>query len=492
LTLPKQRSLLVIACAACLLLAAFLGFAQGKRGNAGQGRGGQGQPSLFYTDVPAHPVDIVSARPTGSSITFSILAYKDLEGIIAYGAQKDSYAFKTGIIQLRKGEPSEVALTSLDSDTQYFFRLNCREPGSTDFIPGEEGSFHTARPGGGTFTFAVQADSHLDENSSPEVYARTLANELAGQPDFLIDLGDTFMTDKYRSNYKDAFKQYLAQRYYFGLLCKSAPMFLVLGNHDGEAGWLENGAEDSMSVWSNKMRKKFFPNPAPDAFYTGNKTGSKYTGLLEDYYAWEWGGALFVVLDPFWYTRTRSNQADSGWNWTLGAEQYRWLKETLEHSHARFKFVFIHHLVSGAMPDARGGIETAKYFEWGGYNSDGKYDFNNMRPGWDLPIHPLLVQNKVSIVFHGHDHLFVKQDLDGIVYQLVPQPGSRRNDNTRDAQDYGYIHGDALSSPGHLQVAVSSGKVTVDYVRTYLAADEKSGRKNGQIAYYYSLNAVAK
>ena len=29
-----------------------------------------------------------------------------------------------------------------------------------------------------------------------------------------------------------------------------------------------------------------------------------------------------------------------------------------------------------------------------------------------------------SIVFHGHDHLYARQDLDGIVYQEVPQPGT--------------------------------------------------------------------
>jgi hypothetical protein len=27
--------------------------------------------------------------------------------------------------------------------------------------------------------------------------------------------------------------------------------------------------------------------------------------LPEDYYAWEWGDALFVAIDPFWYTTTK-------------------------------------------------------------------------------------------------------------------------------------------------------------------------------------------
>jgi hypothetical protein len=143
-------------------------------------------------------------------------------------------------------------------------------------------------------------------------------------------------------------------------------------------------------------------------------------------------------------------------------------------------------------PEARGVVEAAKYFEWGGYDLSGNYAFKEKRPGWDMPIHPLPVQNKVNIVFHGHDHLFVKQDLDGIVYQFVPQPASRRNDSIRSAQEYGYMHGDVLSAPGFMGIQVSDAKVTVEYVRTYLATDERDGRKNGQVAHTYSISASAK
>jgi len=467
-----------------LLLLAAAGFTQGRRG--------QQQPAVFYTNVPDHPIDVVLARPTPTTMTLSILAYRDMEGVIAYGTQKGSYPVQTEIIKLSKGVPAEAVLSSLKPGTQYYYRLNRREPGAPDFTSGDECFFHTARPAGSAFTFAVQADSHLDENASPEVYAITLANALAARPDFYIDLGDTFMTDKVRPNYRDALKMYLAQRYYFGLLCKSAPLFLVLGNHDGESGRPGNLTADSMPAWSNGMRMKYFPNPVPDSFYTGNQAGGKNTGPRENYYAWEWGDALLVVLDPFWYTRSRPNQDGDGWSWTLGSDQYKWLKQTLERSRARFKFVFIHHLVGGATPEARGGAEAAKYFEWGGYDKSGNYLFKEKRPGWDMPIHPLLVQNKVSIVFHGHDHLFAKQDLDGIIYQLVPQPGHRRYDNTRSAQEYGYVHGDVLSAPGFMRIQVAGGKVTAEYVRTYLAADEREGRKNGQVAYSYSIGASAK
>ena len=91
--------------------------------------------------------------------------------------------------------------------------------------------------------------------------------------------------------------------------------------------------------------------------------------------------------------------------------------------------------------------------------------FAQNRPGWPAPIHQLLVRNKVSIVFHGHDHLYAKQDLDGIVYQEVPQPGAPGNGRTpRSAAEYGYKGGVILGSSGHLRLAVSRTQAKVEYI----------------------------
>jgi hypothetical protein len=99
----------------------------------------------------------------------------------------------------------------------------------------------------------------------------------------------------------------------------------------------------------------------------------------------------------------------------------------------------------------------------------------------------LIVANHVTAVFHGHDHLFVKQDLDGIVYQEVPQPSTARANATNSAADYGYVSGDVLGSPGHLRVTVAPEHVTIEYVRTYLPKDEKPGQQNGQVDYAYTI-----
>jgi predicted phosphodiesterase len=296
-----------------------------------------------------------------------------------------------------------------------------------------------------SFTFTITADSHLDEHTDRDLYQRTLKHAAADKPAFHMDLGDTFMSEKL-TNRAVAAQQYLDQRHYFGRL--GVPVHLVIGNHDGESGRYLDGTTNSLAVWSRTMRMKYFPEPlAPDG---------------RNYYAWQTNNALFVVLDPFWFT-PRARRNDDNWFFTLGRAQYDWLKQTLDSSRAKYKFVFIHNLVGGADRQGRGGVEIAPFYEWGGKNADGTDGFATHRPGWAMPIHQLLVQNHVSAVFHGHDHLYAKQQLDGIIYQEVPQPGDPKG-STRSAADYGYQSGVILGSSGYLRVTVSTSHTTVEYI----------------------------
>ena len=132
-------------------------------------------------------------------------------------------------------------------------------------------------------------------------------------------------------------------------------------------------------------------------------------------------------------------------------------------------------------------MEVAGFYEWGGNNADGSWGFDQQRPGWAMPIHQLLVANHVTAVFHGHDHIFVKQELDGIIYQEVPQPSTSRSNATDSAAEYGYINGDVLGSSGHLRVTVTPDEVNVEYVRSYLPEVEQPRQKNGQVDYEYRI-----
>jgi hypothetical protein len=422
---------------------------------------GPQSPQTFPTSsyAPAtSDFNIILGRPTSNAITANIYSKKDMRVVIAYGISSGSYSTQTNPIDIKAFAPQTVKFSNLQPDTTYYYAIN----GASS-----EHTFHTQRASGDTFTFTIDADPHnRDPRFNGELYATTLTNILTDRPDFHINLGDTFMTEKIQAGiYEEAASTFTDMRPYFGILGADVPLFLVNGNHEGELGWLLK--DKDLSIWSTQLRQWYYPNPTPNDFYSGGTaTDPSLGGVRDGYYAWSWGDALFIVLDPFWYTtfKPRSDDLNSNWNWTLGKDQYDWLKSTLGTSDAKFKFVFVHHLVGGAR-DARGGIEFANLFEWGGDNADGSYGFNEQRPGWDTPIHQLLINNHVSAVFHGHDHVFVKQDLDGIVYQEVPQPSNDRPDNTNLAAEYGYLNGDVIAGSGYLRVTVTPNQVTVDFVR---------------------------
>ena len=178
--------------------------------------------------------------------------------------------------------------------------------------------------------------------------------------------------------------------------------------------------------------------------------------------------------------RRPDNKGRDLWGVTIGDAQYHWFKQTLEQSKAAYKFVFSHHVLG----TGRGGIEQADLYEWGGRSRRSDWDFNQERPDWELPVHQLMVKHGVTIFFQGHDHLFARQERDGIVYQELPMPA-----------DPGYVaynqdryqSGVILPNSGHLRVTVSPEQVKVDYVRSYLPHDETDKQKTGEIACSYTV-----
>jgi hypothetical protein len=91
----------------------------------------------------------------------------------------------------------------------------------------------------------------------------------------------------------------------------------------------------------------------------------------------------------------------------------------------------------------------------------------------------------VNIVFHGHDHLFVKEELDGIIYQEVPQPG-HPSGGTRSAEEYGY-GGVILGSAGHVRVTVNENQAKVDYVRSIVPGVTRSNLENDAVEHGYMI-----
>jgi hypothetical protein len=421
-------------------------------------------PTSSSTDFVAPEI---LGRPTNTSVTVNIVPAFDMDIVVTYNAVGG--AMQTVTMAGKANTPQEIQLSNLQPDTEYHYSVN----------NGAQHTFHTARTAGSLFTFDIQGDSHPERTKKqfdPNLYTKTLLSAASDQPDFYITIGDDFSVDTLKNvNINTVRALYINQRQWLGLV--DAPVFLVNGNHEQASLANLNGTADNVAVWAQTSRNAYYPQPAPDNFYTGNVEPVEYIGLLRDYYAWTWGDALFVVIDPYWHSsQTVDNEFGASrdqkknhdlWNVTLGDTQYAWFKQTLETSNAKYKFVFTHHVLG----TGRGGIELANEFEWG----DAK-DLAAHRT-WDKTIHQFMVDNHVTIFFQGHDHIFARQELDGVIYQTLPEPAnpfySWENEDA-------YTSGDKFPNSGHVRVTVSPDSVTVDYVRSYLD-------KPDEVAFSYSV-----
>jgi hypothetical protein len=465
-------------------------------------------PANAATEITFSGTELLGT-PTDSSIVVNIVPDQNINLYYEYGTSPGAYTATTATELATGGQPHETVISGLSPDTRYYYRMQYQRPGETGWIVRGAHSFHTPRASGEEFVFTVTSDSHLGMMGSAATYEAATLNVAADGPDLHIDLGDTFITNN-ATNQAGVDQVYLNQRPYIGNYAASTPVFLTPGNHENEEGWNWDDAF-SKALASIASRKAYYPTPNPTSgsFYTTDSTVYPQIagdGYAEAYYAFEWGDALFVVINPFHFTMTNPYGATAGedndetvggdqWVWTLGADQYNWLEQTLEDSDAPFKFVFSHHVTGGQLSTGgsagaptyvRGGANAADYWEWGGHDETEAYTFEADRSGWGDPIQQLFVDNGVSAYFHGHDHQYAYEVVDGVVYQSVPS-ASMTNSNgfslysESDPETY-----EVLPSSGHLRITVSpqTGTATVDYVRS-----DGTGGSNGTVSYTYAMDA---
>ena len=493
--------------------------------------------------ITAPVITKILGRPTNSSIAISVLTNVDLTGYIEYGTSKTRYTTKTSSLALKAGIPAVFEISGLRSNTKVYYRLSYKTADSQTIVNEKQNSFMTQRKSGSAFSFSVQGDTHPERAGNmfnSDLYYVTMANIASQQPDFHILMGDDFSIDPLIS--KGAATQanvegiYKTHRNWLNVAGSSVPIYLVNGNHEQAAAYLLDGSKTNPAILAGNARLKYYPLPAPNNFYTGDTREVEGIGLLRDYYSWTWGDALFVTLDPYWHSKTavdnvagvlvaedqnanvetaspsaiptpvpspnqkgggnggnkaspKATKAPGGgganagngktsnlWTVGIGDEQYAWLKKTLETSKAKYKFVFAHHVLG----TGRGAIEVSTNYEWGGKDPKGTSTFAKERPNWELPIHDLMVKNKVNIFFQGHDHIFCTQERDGLIYQSLPNPA---DDTFRMFNESAYITGVKAPNSGHVRVSVTSTQAKVEY---FLAArPQDTFRKNMQLAHSY-------
>jgi hypothetical protein len=360
----------------------------------------------------------------------------------------------------RASDVAEWLVGGLDAGQQYDYEiLDSRGQDADTGRVFATGTVVTKRAAGSSFVFDLLTDSHIpacdtvpagidlcgsDDLSSDETTLLEVSADIQkDQPDFVIHMGD--MLDFHRFGFNepppDSLWSRLAYLNYRRLMVDTlgvAAHFPTLGNWEGENGC--NTVDEIQR--SSSQRLLYVPGPSPQTYAEGGSPN-------QDYYAFTWGDALFVVLNVMTYTPTchlLNGAEDVADDWTLGTTQRAWLESVLAGATSKWRFTFIHHTVGGNAGDAA----NSAYGRGGGRAA---------HVGEQAAIHEMLLKYGVQIFFYGHDHVFTDMVVDGIHYTL---PGSAGAPWKFDTSITGYT--DYWPDSGHGRVTVGPTQVQVDFV----------------------------
>jgi len=205
-------------------------------------------------------------------------------------------------------------------------------------------------------SFVVLGDNRAGDPACDTVYAKLIAAAMERKPDLIMNTGDEIDRPGNVENWKR-----------FHELSKSVavPYFLTVGNHDihPEVAGSEETYRAQVDLPGNKL-----------------------------YYSFVAGNSLFVVLDS----------SVRGQEKKITGEQYIWLEKVLAASKERHRFIFVHHPL---FPEAGAGKHSG--------NSLDRYKGERDR------LHRLFVKYKVTAVFAGHEHLYLRRSVDGVLYVIT-------------------------------------------------------------------------
>jgi len=424
------------------------GSSETRAGSSGILDAGGDASSDAATGIELNGAPLVSA-PTKAGFTLNAAVARGnpqalVARIRAQGSQ--SWQSATGP-SLPAPDIAQWTFTGLQAGQRHEYQLIDVEQAGTVLY---SGSMITQRDPGEGFTFAVLTDSHIEPPDAvytggyPEQTLRAVARDVgSAQPDFLINMGDMLDFHYFGFNAAPATKAfarsaYLRYRKAFGDTLGNTAHFAVVGNWEGEDGF--HSAEEIDR--SRSQRLLYLPGPTPTT-YPQSGSGA------QDYYAFTWGDALFVVLNVVTYTLTPhllSSNPGVPDDWTLGAAQMAWLRQTLENATSKWRFLFIHHTVGGAAGD----FDNSAYGRGGGQAA---------RVGEQSVVHDLMLAHGVQIFFYGHDHVFTDMVVDGIHYTL---PGSSGAPWKFTASETGYTT--FWTESGFGRVEVGPAAVNVQFV----------------------------
>jgi len=401
-------------------------------------------------DVPHLGLPPFLARPTTSSILVSA-RNGDTDAVIrpqVRPAGEEGWADLGQARDAASGEFLTWTLDGLAAGTRYGYRLLSAIPGGEP-LPVARGDFTTQRTREVAFTAALMTDPHTgsfpEGSAEMEVLDEVVRRVRRERPDFVLALGDNvaWRTSRNRpqTDTVGVRRAYTMYRRHMGPLTMSCAHFGLIGNWEGETGKLPPESTERVG----EVRRRFTPGPDHLTYPQGGSP-------REDYYAFDWGPALFVILNVQSYTAPSGETINAASDvtlvedWTLGREQFDWMERTLAGSDHPFKFVCIHHAVGG-----NGGDQANTLYGRGGARAS--------EVGEQKLVHEAMREFGVQVFFYGHDHVFVDDVVDEIHYAL---PGSCGAPWKFPKETTGYDR--FWSDSGHGRLEVRPDRATVSFV----------------------------
>ncbi|MGB8953172.1 MAG: metallophosphoesterase [Candidatus Aminicenantales bacterium] len=325
-------------------------------------------------------------------------------------------------------------------------------------------------------------------------------------PHLVINLGDTNgIGASYRwkdwglpyQNLTEADYDYIARtlwlrmRKIYSGLTPVMPVFLALGNHDGEEGW------NSARFKSREWREKYFPLPDETTYPEGGHPDGNY-------HAFSWGsdednrgGVQFIILDVTAFTGNVEPRKVEAW--TLGEEQLKWLREVLEGNERDWSFICFHHVLGGwpAGPEETDNVNIA-YGRGPLFNPSDYSSFCDPNKVEQVKITEMAAEYGARGFLYGHDHIFhVKKIGKGLNQKEIL---SVCGGSTKSIGEAGWWRGnlwmkyygnafkpnpDFWGPPGITRLTVKNEETRVDYLvvaRTHFS-NLPSGARPGDILF---------
>jgi predicted phosphodiesterase len=235
-----------------------------------------------------------------------------------------------------------------------------------------------------------------DNRTGDDVYRKVIGQVMERKPALIVNTGDQIEKPGNREMWANFWEMSKGV---------TVPYFFTVGNHDAhvEVAGSEETYKEQVNLPGNEL-----------------------------YYSFAAGNSLFVVLDSYL----------KGEDKRITGEQFKWMEQALASSKQKHKFVFIHHPL---YPEKGKGRHHG--------NSLDRYKEERDR------LQALFVKHRVTMVFLGHEHLYLRKTVDGIPHVIAGGGGAPLYAGDEDGGFHHYVlvtvDGDKVSA----EVVDVNGKV---------------------------------